>query len=264
MTKPKFKRQYLAFPYALISIVFVVVPLCILLYYAFTNAATGSFSFINFKEFFTTVGVYKTLGRSFLMALLTTVICFLLGYPLAFILSRAPFNKHAILIMIFVMPMWINSLLRMFAVKTVLELFHIETGFGTVLLGMVYDFFPFMLLPMFTSLSNIDKSYEEASFDLGASPVKTFFKVTLPLSVPGIVSGVLMVFMPTISTFAVAEILGDSSTYMFGNLIHNLFERSNRNKGAAYAFILLLLVALSMLISNLVTGRKNKQAESTL
>lgn len=264
MTKIKFKRQYLAFPYAVISAIFVIIPLFVLLYYAFTDKATGSLSFANFITFFTTKGVYKTLGQSFLIALLTTIICLLLAYPLAYILSRAPFNKHAMLVMIFVMPMWINSLLRMYAVKEILFIFDIPNGFGAVLIGMVYDFFPFMLLPLYTALSNIDKSYVEASSDLGAKPHITFLKITLPLSIPGIISGILMVFMPTISTFAVVDMLGDASVFMFGNLINNMVGGGNRNLGAAYSLILLVLVAITILISNLISNKGKGKAKGGL
>ncbi|MDR0426354.1 MAG: ABC transporter permease [Clostridiales bacterium] len=264
----RFKRQQLAFPYMLITAALVIVPLFILLYYACTDYATGKVSLMNFAAFFidrenTNLA---TLGRSFFMAFLTTVICLGLGYPLAYVLSRSPFNRRGILIMIFIMPMWINSLLRMFAVKNMMELFGVGSGFGAVLTGMVYDFFPFMLLPLFTSLSNIDRSYDEASNDLGATPLVTFIKVTLPLSVPGIISGVLMVFMPTISTFAVVEMLGSQDQNMLGNLINeNISFAPTRNVGAAYAFILLILVAATMLIANLAGGKqKGREAANLL
>ena len=127
----------------------------------------------------------------------------------------------------------------------------IERGYFAVVIGLVYDFLPFMLLPIYTSLNNMDKSYLEASYDLGASPVRSFLKVTLPLSMPGVVSGVLMVFMPAISTIGITEMLGNKDVYLFGNLINDyLGEFYTWNIGAAYTFIMLLLIAVSMLIAN--------------
>lgn len=254
-----FKRQYLSFPYVIICALFVIVPLILLFIYAFTDA-NGAFTLNNFVKFFTNPGVFNTLGLSFLMAICTTGICLLFAYPLALMLANSKINKYAITVLLFVLPMWINSLLRIYSVQTMLEIFKIERGFFSVLVGMVYDFFPFMLLPLFTTLSNIDKSYIEASADLGSPPARSFLRVTLPLSVPGIISGTLMVFMPTISTFAITEMLGTSDIYMFGNLINGLFARGHWNLGSAYAFIMLILIAITLVLSNLI-GRKNVGSE---
>lgn len=251
------KRTAFAMPYLALCIVFVVVPLFIMLYYALTDG-NGNFTFQNFVQFFSRPNTMKVMGRSFLIALITTVICFLIGFPLALALNSTTLNKKFVLIMLFVMPMWINSLLRTYAVKIVLYILNVSNAWVAVTTGMVYDFFPFMLLPLYSVLSGMDRSLLEASQDLGASPVKTLFKVRLPLSLPGIVSGVLMVFMPTVSTFAISDILGDTSTYMFGNIINQWFTNSGGwNIGSAYSFILLVLIALTVFAANkLVKGRK--------
>lgn len=254
------KRSAFSLPYLALSVVFVVVPLFIMVYYAFTDGSTGAISGYNFAHFFSRPNIMWVMLRSFLVAALTTVVCFILAYPLALALSSSTLNKKFILVMLFVVPMWVNSLLRTYAVKVVLYALEISNAWVSVTIGMVYDFFPFMLLPLYSVLSGMDKSLLEASQDLGASPIKTLFKVQLPLSLPGIVSGVLMVFMPTVSTFAITDVLGDTSTYMFGNIINQWFTNSGPgwNIGSAYSFILLVLIALTMVIANLITkgGRK--------
>lgn len=252
MKKLKFKRQYFAFPYTAISIVFVIVPLLILMYYAFTDKYTGQFTFSNFR-LFTELSMWKIMGISFLMAFLTTLICLLLAYPLAMALCRIKSNKTFIIVMMFVLPMWINSLLRIYSVKLLFnEFLNIDKGFLLSLIGMVYDFFPFMLLPIYTSLSNMNKSYFEASNDLGANAFRTFTKVQLPLSMPGITSGILMVFMPAVSTFAINDILGSSQYWLFGNEIYFWFQKSLYNIGSALAFVMLLLIVLSVFVSSLL------------
>ncbi len=269
MTKSKhsyhFKKSHFAFPYTIISIIFVIVPLLILVYYAFTDKYTGGFTLNNFSMF-GEGSLWITLGISFLMAFLTTLICFLLAYPLAIALCKINANRRFILVMIFVLPMWINSLLRIYSVKLLFNDFLlIDRGFFLSLIGMVYDFFPFMLLPIYTILSQMNNSYFEASTDLGANPYKTFMKVKLPLSIPGIVSGVLMVFMPAVSTFAINDILGSSQYWLFGNEIYFWFQKGLYNIGSAFAFIMLVLILISVAISsalNKIVDPRSKSLKS--
>lgn len=253
------KRTAFSVPYLALSVVFVVVPLFIMLYYAFTDG-TNHATFDNFIHFFSRPNIIKVMGRSFLIALLTTAVCFLLAYPVALALSSPLLNKKFILVMLFIMPMWVNSLLRTYAVKIVLYMMNVSSAWVAVTIGMVYDFFPFMLLPLYSALSGMDRSLIEASQDLGASAFTTLVKVRLPLSLPGIVSGVLMVFMPTVSTFAISDILGDTSTYMFGNIINQWFANSGGgwNIGSAYSFILLILIAVTVIIANRITKGNTK------
>lgn len=263
MKKFKFKREHFALPYTAISIVFVVVPLLIIMYYAFTDKYTGAFTLNNFSLFLEP-SMWKIIGISFLMAILTTVICLLLAYPLAMALTRIKSNKTFIIVMMFVLPMWINSLLRIYSVKLLFnEFLNIDKGFFLSLIGMVYDFFPFMLLPIYTSLSTMNKSYFEASNDLGANTFKTFTKVQLPLSIPGIVSGILMVFMPSVSTFAINDILGSSQYWLFGNEIYFWFQKSLYNIGSALAFVMLLLIIISVVISNALNKITDPNAKAS-
>ena len=256
MKKISFKRKYFAFPYAFLCVIFVVVPLAMMLYFALTDYE-GAFTFANFGYFFTEGDTQFVLWRSIGVAGLATGICFILAYPLAYILSRSPFNKIAVLVVLFVTPMWINSLLRTYAMRTLFEMIGLKRGTFAVIIGLVYDFLPFMLLPIYTTLANMDKSYLEASSDLGASPIRSFFSVTLPLSTSGIVSGVLMVFMPAVSTIGITEMLGDKDVYLFGNLINDyLGEFYTWNIGASYSFIMLVLIAISMLFANVFSKKE--------
>ena len=262
--KVKFKRKYFAFPYAFLCVMFVVIPLVIMFYFACTDFE-GNFSLENFGYFFSETETQLVLLKSVGTALLATVICLLLAYPLAYILASSHFNKMTILVMLFIIPMWINSLLRIYATRTFFEMIGLERGYLAVVIGLVYDFLPFMLLPIYTSLNNMDKSFLEASYDLGASPLKSFVKVTLPLSMPGVVSGILMVFMPAISTIGITEMLGNKDVYLFGNLINDyLGEFYTWNIGAAYSFIMLVLIAISMFIANKFGGDETSAKGGTV
>ncbi len=264
MAKLKIKRSYFAFPYFFLSALFIIIPLVILLVYAFIDKATGSFTFANFGKFFASWDTWRIIGRSFLVALVVTAICLLLAYPIAMILSNSKINKSATLVLLFVLPMWINSILRTYAINEVFK--WMGTGaispFFRVVIAMVYDFFPFMLLPLYTIMVNMDKSYIEASEDLGGSPLKTFLKVKLPLTLPGIISGILMVFMPTVSTFAIPEIVADSTMYLLGNSINTSFEKGMYNVGSAFAFILLVIIAGTMVIANWLSGGKAQPSQT--
>ncbi len=254
--KPQFRRSYFSFPYIAISIIFVVVPLCILLGFAFIGP-DDTFSFDNFAYFFSHGENILTMLYSMGVAALTTIICLAVAYPLAMCLASSRINKSALLVLMFILPMWVNSLLRTYALQNLLiDLFGMQRGFGAALIGLVYDFFPFMLLPLYTSLANMDGSLTEAAHDLGAGAFSTFFRVRLPLSLPGIMSGVTMVFMPTMSTFSVTEIMGGADTYMVGSMINELINGGDWGGSAAFSFILLILVAGTMAISNFVTKGK--------
>ena len=268
--KLKFHKEFLAFPYTAVSIIFVIIPLILILVYAFTDT-TGDFSFDNFERL-GDITVWQTMGRSALVAFLTTLICLLLAYPTAVALTKLKASRRAIVLMAFVMPMWINSLLRIYAVKLLFgDIFGMERGFLLTLIGMVYDFFPFMLLPIYNILEDMDKGVLEASADLGANPVRSFLTVKLPLSVPGIVSGVLMVFMPTVSSFAIYDILGydgGSAGFLdgklFGNIVYTYFEKGYYNSGSALALILLVLILISTVVSNIVTKGKAGRTGGTI
>ena len=263
MTKKKatvFRPTAFSFPYLAVTLIFVIVPLILVLVYAF-RGNDGGFTFENFRKVFTEPETLRQLGQTVGIAVLSTVICLLIAYPVAYILASNPFNKMAILALLFVIPMWINFMLRIFALKSLLAMIGIEKSYGAAVIGMVYDFFPYMLLPIYTVLANMDKSYVEASRDLGANPVQTFFKVTLPLSLPGVISGISMMFMPIFSSYAITKMMGDMSTSVIGAKIANLFENQNYGDygyGSALSFVLLVLVLVVMFVATVLTNRTAK------
>ena len=252
-----------ALPYAVICIIFVVFPLLLLLVYAF-RGEDGGFTFAYFKEVFTNSTNYLALFKTAGTALLATGICLLIAYPIAYILAASPFNKYAILALLFVIPMWMNFILRIYALSSLLDMLGIGKSYFAAIIGLVYDFFPFMLLPIYTSLVNLDKSYAEAADDLGANGVVTFLKTTLPLSIPGIMSGVMMVFMPCFSAYAITDWMGDANTSVIGGKIQDLISHNQWGVGSALAFVLLVLVIAVMVIGNIVTKSRSKAENSAL
>ena len=246
-----FSRKQLCIPYGLFLALFVIFPLLLIVFYAFTDA-DGGISLANFGRFFTSTTTLSTLLISMLIALATTVICIILAYPVAYILAKSKLNKGGTLLMLFIMPMWINFVLRAMAMKDLLTLLGIF-GFNNylnVIIGMVYDYLPFMILPIYTVLIRMDKSYAEASKDLGASAFQTFRKVTLPLSMSGIASGATMVFMPTMTCYVISDTFGNGLVTIIGKLIDEQFTTfQNWNFGSAMALVLLVIMLVSMLIT---------------
>ncbi len=238
-------RRTWAWPYVLFLVLFVVLPLLLIFYYAFTNGQ-GDFTIHNFTKFFHTTEAVNTLIYSLAIALITTIICLLLGYPAAYIMARAEFKTPAMMAMLFILPMWINFLLRTIATVELFNMFGLPLGEGALLFGMCYDYLPFMIYPIYNTLQKMDQSLIEAAEDLGANRVEVFTKVILPLSVPGIYSGIVMVFMPTVSTFAIAELLTHNKITLFGSLIQRSFGEGGIamwNYGAALSLIMLIIIA---------------------
>ena len=197
---------------------FVLLPLLLVLVYALQDGS-GHFTFANVTKFFTDSDALNTFAVSIEIAIETTLLCILIGYPAAWILANKDLNRSAVTIVLFIMPMWINALMRTLATAELFNVFGIDLGKGTLLYGMVYDYLPFMIYPIYNVLNKMDKSYAEAAQDLGATPWKVFWKVIVPLSMPGVASGVLMVFMPTVSTFAISEFLTNNKIKLFGTII---------------------------------------------
>ena len=246
-----FSRKQLCIPYGLFLVLFVVLPLLLIVFHAFTNQ-NGTFSFENFARFFTSTTTISTLIISMLIALATTVICIIIAYPVAYILARSNLNKGGTLLMLFIMPMWINFVLRAMAMKDLLTLIGVFgfNNYVNVIIGMVYDYLPFMILPIYTVLIKMDKSLIEASKDLGASAATTFRKVTLPLSMPGIASGVTMVFMPTMTCYVISDTFGNGLITIVGKLIDEQFTTfQNWNFGSAMALVLLVIMLVSMWVT---------------
>lgn len=254
-----FSRKRLGIPYLVYLLLFVIAPLVVLFYYAFTNAA-GQFTMANFLGFFTDPNALGTLCYSLAIAAVTTVVCLLIAYPTAYILANSKLKSKSVMIMVFIMPMWINFSLRITALKEILTVLEGNLAYHPFLnavIGMTYDFLPFMILPIFNTLSRMDGALVEASRDLGANEKQTFLKIILPLSVPGIVSGVSMVFLPAMTNYVVLDMLYNS-TYIMGSLIGSYFSAYNWHGGSMIALILLAIIT----IFTLVTGDEEDGASS--
>ena len=243
------KRAIWALPYQVFLALFVALPLVLIALYAFQDAA-GHFTFDNFVKFATEKETMNTFVYSIEIALITTVLCLLLGYPAAYILADTRLNPSSVTVILFILPMWINMLIRTLATVALFDFLRLPLGEGALIFGMVYNFLPFMIYPIYNVLRKMDNSYMQAAEDLGANPTQVFTKVTLPLSVPGISSGVLMVFMPTISTFAVAELLTMNKVKLFGTSIQENINNGMWNYGAALALIMLVIIGLTSLIGD--------------
>ena len=253
-------KKWLAAPYAVWAVGFIIIPLILILYYAFTGEE-GGFTLSNFAYVATKENI-KALGLALWLSLLSTVLCLVLAYPLAMILANRNVNQTSFIVLIFILPMWMNFLLRTLAWQTLLEkngvinsilsFFHlpgisiINTP-GAIILGMVYNFLPFMVLPIYNTLAKIDDNVINAARDLGADNYQTLTKILLPLSVPGIVSGVTMVFVPALTTFVISNLLGGSKILLIGNVIEQEFTKgSNWNLGAGLSIVLMIFILLSM------------------
>lgn len=242
-----FKRSYWSIPYLIFMLIFVVLPLLMIGVYAFRDAS-GAFTLSNFTKFFTTPEDIKTFAYSIEIALITTLLCLLIGYPAAWILSRSDLNKSKVTVMLFILPMWINMLIRTLATVALFDFLRLPLGEGALIFGMVYNFLPFMIYPIYNVLDKMDKSYIDAAQDLGASSIQVFTRVTIPMSVPGIISGIMMVFMPTISTFAISELLTMNKVKLLGTTIQENINNGMWNYGSAIALIMLLIIGLTSLL----------------
>ncbi len=240
------KRSSWSIPYLVFLIIFVVLPLVLIAIYAFQDGQ-GHFTLANITRFFSDADSLGTFALSLEVAIENTVICILLGYPAAWILANKNLNRSAVTIVLFILPMWINALMRTLATAELFNMLGITLGKGTLLYGMVYDYLPFMIYPIYNTLNKMDKSYAEAAEDLGATPFQVFTKVTVPLSMPGVTSGILMVFMPTVSTFAISEFLTNNKIKLFGTIIQENINSSMWNYGAALAFVMLIIIGISTL-----------------
>lgn len=245
-------RKNWVWPYVLMLAVFVVLPLILIGIYAFTDQS-GAFTIQNFVLFFERSEAVNTFIYSISIALITTIICIIFGYPAAFFMAIKSFRTPAVFAMLFILPMWINFLLRTLATVELFHIFNLPLGEGALLYGMCYDFLPFMIYPIYNTLQKIDINILEAAQDLGANRIKTFTKVVLPLSLPGVYSGVVMVFMPTVSTFAIAELLTQNNITLFGSLIQRSFGEGGIamwNYGAALSLIMLIIIGLTSFFGN--------------
>lgn len=266
------KFKYASIPYVAWSVIFVVVPLFLVVAFAFTDSS-GQFTMANISKVTAYTAVFM---RSIWLSVIATAICLLVGYPLAFIMSRCLPSGQRTLTMLIMLPMWINFLLRTYAWMTLLEhngiinslltaiglrpLNMINTQ-GAVVLGMIYNYLPFMILPLYSIMTKISGSVIEAAQDLGANPFRVFSKVILPLSMPGVTTGITMVFVPSVSTFIISRMLGGGSNMMIGDLIDAQFlgNAYNPNLGAAISLVLMVIILLFMSILNQFEDSEEKE-----
>jgi spermidine/putrescine transport system permease protein len=259
-----------AYPYLVWLSIFIVVPLLLVAWFAFTTGDSGNYteftpSLSNFSRFFTPIYM-SVLWRSLSLALQSTMICLLLGYPAAYIISREKESRRNAMILLFVIPMWMNFLLRTYSWLTILgkngiinsilgflgiaqmELIYNDTA---VLLGMVYNFLPFMVLPIYSVLSKMDRNLYEAAEDLGADKLRVFWKVVFPLSFPGIMTGITMVFIPAVSTFIISNLLGGNKSNLIGNLVEQQFRYvGDWHFGSAMSMVLMVIILAVMALTS--------------
>lgn len=267
------KRKILAGPYLVWIIGFIILPLLMIVYYAFTTG-NGDFTLENISAITNTTNL-KAIALSLELGIACTLICLIVSYPLAMILNGLQIKRQSFIVFIFMLPMWMNFMLRILAWKQLLakngvinsilstiglpNINIINTPYAVVL-GMVYDFLPFMLLPIYNSMNRIKKDWIEAARDLGANNITIFFKIIVPLTVSGIISGIVMVFVPSLTSFAISQILGGGKVLLIGNVIEQDFIHGSQwNAGSGLSLILMLFVLISMALMNLF----DKEGEGT-
>lgn len=249
-------------PYLLWSVLFIIVPLLMVIYYAFTDK-TGAFTVKNFQAL---PDYFSTILLSVLYGIAATAICLVVGYPFAYFLSKHTSRAQRTMVLLVMLPMWMNFLIRTYSLMTILgdsgvinnlitalglkNLHMINTG-GAVILGMVYNFLPYMILPIYSVLSKMDNSVIEAAHDLGADKMHTLRKVVMPMSLPGVLSGITMVFVPCVSTFYITQKLGGGQIVLVGDVIESQFQSANNyNLGAMLSFVLMILIFICLGVMN--------------
>jgi spermidine/putrescine transport system permease protein len=255
-------KKWLSFPFIIWMAAFIIIPLLMIIYYGFT-AQDGGFTFHNLTLISDPIN-RKALWLSLRLSIISTVLCLVLAYPVALILHNMKLKNNSFIVMIFILPMWMNFLLRTLAwqnilektgiVNTLLNLLHLPnvTIINTpsaIIFGMVYNFLPFMILPIYNVLLKISDDVTNAARDLGANGIQTFTKIILPLSLPGVISGITMVFVPSLTTFVISEILGGSKVVLIGNVIEQQFKTINNwNAGSGLSLVLMVFILISMAV----------------
>ncbi len=262
--KIRISRKNLAIPYFIFLILFILIPILIIVFYAFTDAE-GYFSFDALVTFFSNYTKLNVLLVSLLIGLFNTILCLLIGYPIAYILSNKKFNKNYVLVMLFIMPMWINFVLRTGATRDLLNWIGLNTGSYPIIatmIGMVSNYLPFTILPLYSTMLKLDQSQIEAASDLGCNPFQVFTKSIIPQTIPGIVSAAMMVFMPTMSSYVISDTLSEGKITLFGNSIYLSFTNSDWNGGSFMALVMLIIVFISMIFSHKF-DRNNQEGRSS-
>ena len=275
------RKSFLAYPYIIWSAIFIVIPLILVVLFSFTKEINGKqvFSIANYKDLMDPI-YFKVFLRSVILAGGSTLICLIVGYPVAYLISKANVSRRGTLILLFILPMWMNFLLRTYAwvailgknglLNTFLGLFGIPATSilytnAAILLGMVYNFLPFMVLPIFNSLSKMDNDLINAARDLGANSFQVFTKVIFPLSLPGVVSGITMVFMPAVTTFAISRLLGGGKFMLIGDLIEQQFTVvGDWNFGSAVSIFMMIIILISMAVMSRFEDKSDKEGGGLL
>ena len=254
-------RGSLCMPYGVFMALFVILPLCLIIYFAITDSS-GHLYLDNWGRIFLEPSKWQVIGRTFLIAFLTTIFCILIAYPIAFILSNSKINKNKILVYLFVLPMWVNFVLRTMALRDMVNwltstLFNFqltsEYPLVGVVVGMVYDYLPFAILPLYNQMLKMDKNQIEAAADLGANPVRVFFKVIVPMTIPGIVSACTMTFMPTMSSYVIAYYMGNGKTSIIGTEIEAYAASgpAGYNAASILSLVMLFIIGISVFAEKL-------------
>ena len=262
-------RGSLCMPYALFMALFVVFPLFLIVYYAFTDAK-GHFSLNNWATVFTNATNWKVIGQTFIIAGITTIICILIAYPIAYLLSNKKYNKNKVLVYIFLLPMWINFVIRTIGLRALINgLSKAILGVdltamyphAAIVIGMVYDYLPFAILPLYNQMLKMDKNQIEAAADLGANPFRVFYKVIIPMTVPGIVSACMMTFMPTMSSYVIANKMSENNVRIIGNLIEQQFggytSAISNHIGSTLSLVMLLIIGLTLLAEKAFSNKED-------
>ena len=265
-------RGSLCMPYGVFLVLFVILPLLVVVYYAFSDK-NGAFPYFgNWVEFFKDNTVWGVIGFTLAISAITTVLCILIAYPIAYLLANSKFNKNRVLVYIFLIPMWINFVVRTVGLKAIVN-FIATRVLGqdltvlyppaAIVIGMVYDYLPFAILPLYNQMLKMDKNQIEAAADLGANPIRVFYKVIIPMTIPGIVSACMMTFMPTMSSYVIASKMSEGETQIIGSLIAGYFiENSSpgsNNVGSAVALFLLIAIGISILIEKLFSDKDDSR-----
>ena len=249
--KLRFQRKNLCIPYFIFLILFVIIPILLIVYYAFTDS-NGFFTFDALVNFFSSTNKLNVLLVSLLFGVLNTVICLIIGYPIAYILANKKYNSNYVIVMLFVMPMWINFVLRTGATRDVLSWIGLSGGehpYLATMIGLVYNYLPFVILPLYSTMLKLDRSQIEAAIDLGCNRYQVFTKSIFPQSIPGVISAAMMVFMPTMSSYVIPDVLSEGKVILFGNSIYLNYSNYQWGDGSFMALIMLLIVVISMLVT---------------
>lgn len=247
----RFQRKFLAIPYGVFMLLFVIIPLVLIISYALTDQS-GAISLANLVEFFSNLNNINTFIISLMIGLGTTALCLGVGYPAAYFLAKKNLGFTMATVLLFIMPMWINFVLRTAATRDLLFWLGINGGehpYAATMIGMVYNYLPFTILPLYTTMIKMDQSLIEASYDLGARPVQTFIHTILPMTMPGVVSAATMVFMPTMSSYVISDVMGERKISLIGNSIQLYFDQGLWHMGSLVALIMLVMILLGAFVT---------------